>query len=270
MPKPGRLYIPVDVGFWDGDGDGLSWEAQNLFLMMCARSKVIGSSGHLTLSQVAKVGAPKDCGRLIDELLKHRKPTDGEPLVIPVTGGVFIPSHDAWNGGDNSVEARANEGNHTRWHVNRGISDPECALCSSSLDDPGINAGIDPNGIARPDQTRPKRPDSDSEDRSIGWEKFWTTYPPRNGRKVGKDKASERWCKLSLTDKRAAYRGATNLRADVDAGRTLAPDAFRWLRDRSWNDYQASVDAANGATTSERSGLAYDPDAPSIFQGVAQ
>lgn len=75
----------------------------------------------------------------------------------------------------------------------------------------------------------------------LGFEYFWNIYPERSGRKLGKAKTAERWKKLSLEDRRAAYRGAKNLAADVAAGRTLAKDPERFLSGRVWDDYQDAV-----------------------------
>lgn len=69
-------------------------------------------------------------------------------------------------------------------------------------------------------------------------EHFWPAYPPRNGRKIGKADALTQWARLSLEDRRAALRGAKAMAADVAAGLALPPDAHRWLRRRSWEDWQ--------------------------------
>jgi hypothetical protein len=67
---------------------------------------------------------------------------------------------------------------------------------------------------------------------------FWPAYPPRNGRKIGKADALAQWVKLSIEDRRAALRGARIMSVEVDLGTTLPPDAHRWLRKRTWQDWQ--------------------------------
>ena len=90
-------------------------------------------------------------------------------------------------------------------------------------------------------------------DQLRGFDIFWQTYPARAGRKIGKDKAAIQWRKLPLADKRAAYRAAQVMAAEVSAGRTLPPDAFRWLRDGTWRDWLAPVEAEDEPmTASER------------------
>lgn len=77
---------------------------------------------------------------------------------------------------------------------------------------------------------------------------FWPTYPQRNGRRIGKAEALVQWCRLSIDEQRAALRGARHMAAEVAAGRTLPPDAHRWLRKRTWEDWQdpPAVGATNG------------------------
>jgi hypothetical protein len=72
---------------------------------------------------------------------------------------------------------------------------------------------------------------------SIGFDYFWNTYPMRNGRRIGKHPCQNRWAKMPMDDRRAAYRGAVNYNTAVKNGETLAKDPDRWLRDRLWEDW---------------------------------
>lgn len=69
-------------------------------------------------------------------------------------------------------------------------------------------------------------------------EHFWPAWPSRNGKKLSKSKALGYWLKLSVDEQRAALRGARNYAAASRAGMAGAKDAFRWLRDREWPDWQ--------------------------------
>jgi hypothetical protein len=66
---------------------------------------------------------------------------------------------------------------------------------------------------------------------------FWNTYPTRHGKRLGKDKARIIWCRLPESKRQLALRGAVHYRTECDSG-TLAKDAFRWLRDDEWVDWQ--------------------------------
>lgn len=66
------------------------------------------------------------------------------------------------------------------------------------------------------------------------WERFKGRWDTEKSEyiKVGKDLAFEQWEKLSLEDKRWAWWAA-----DKPSGKYV-PDAFRWLRDRKFEDYE--------------------------------
>lgn len=73
------------------------------------------------------------------------------------------------------------------------------------------------------------------------FDQFWSIYPARHGRKIGKGEARLRWAKLSSDDQHLAIKAARNLAAAVAREETLAPDAFRWLRDRRFEDWAQPV-----------------------------
>ena len=81
----------------------------------------------------------------------------------------------------------------------------------------------------------------DARNPMLGFDHFWTIYPKRNGRRIGKSLCVKRWPTLSLDDKRAAYRGAVNYAEDVANDKTIAKDPDRWLRDGLWEDWQEQV-----------------------------
>lgn len=65
-----------------------------------------------------------------------------------------------------------------------------------------------------------------SDDAASSFEQFWQVYPARGGRKAGRGNALIEWRKLSLENRRRAYRGAVNLAASDE----LPKDAERFLR----------------------------------------
>ncbi|MDE1904854.1 MAG: hypothetical protein KGH75_00200 [Rhodospirillales bacterium] len=91
-----------------------------------------------------------------------------------------------------------------------------------------------------------------------GFDEFWKAYPRRNGRRLGRGKCVERWIRLTLDDRRAAWRGAVHYAHDVDAGLTIAKDPDRWLRDRCWEDWQDPPSAV-GSTPGPRGPRGNDP-----------
>jgi hypothetical protein len=75
-----------------------------------------------------------------------------------------------------------------------------------------------------------------------GFVEFWTEWPARNGKKLNKAKALAIWRRLNLDERKAAWRGARNYAAASNARAAGAMDAFRWLRDRLWDDWQEPAD----------------------------
>jgi hypothetical protein len=71
-----------------------------------------------------------------------------------------------------------------------------------------------------------------------GFQNFWEAYPRRNGKRLGRGLCEGLWKKLSLEDKRAAWRGAKNYALAVDGGITIAKDPERFLKHRLWTDWQ--------------------------------
>jgi len=87
-------------------------------------------------------------------------------------------------------------------------------------------------------QEQDQEPLSTAVDPDDGFDHFWQTWPRRNGKKLAKDKAHRAWSRLTLPDRRDAYRGAKNYAAASDAEMAGAKDAFRWLQGREWDDWQ--------------------------------
>lgn len=73
------------------------------------------------------------------------------------------------------------------------------------------------------------------------FEVFWDAWPRRAGRKLYRAKALAAWRRMSLDDQRLAVKGARRYSAACDAGSQGAMDAFRWLRDGLWIEWQTDV-----------------------------
>ncbi len=104
---------------------------------------------------------------------------------------------------------------------------------------PSLEPPIEPKDLRAPSGARLFPEDTSGHaDVLRGFDKFWPVYPQRNAKKVGKGVCEKIWARLSLEDRRAAYRGARNYAKAVADGLTLAKDPERWLRGRCWVDWQ--------------------------------
>lgn len=76
---------------------------------------------------------------------------------------------------------------------------------------------------------------------------FWSPYPTRSGKKVGKKQAAAQWAKLSVGDRRLAVAAVGHYAAAADDPDVFCPvkDPWRWLRDRLFDDWQTPAVATN-------------------------
>lgn len=99
------------------------------------------------------------------------------------------------------------------------------------------------------------------------FQNFWDLYPRRNGKRLSRGKAERIWWGLKPEQKTAAIAAAKHYAAACNSGITIAADAFRWLRDRSFEDWQepATPTPQNGKPdpTSRAGTTAYLPYVPS-------
>lgn len=73
------------------------------------------------------------------------------------------------------------------------------------------------------------------------FDRFWARYPKRDGRKIGKRDALAVWRRMSLGDRRSAWRAAGHYAEACEADVTRAADAHRWLTKRRWEDWGDAV-----------------------------
>jgi hypothetical protein len=81
-------------------------------------------------------------------------------------------------------------------------------------------------------------PEDDRNHPEYGFNRFWERYPRRNGKRLHRASALAVWGRLPYADKRAAYEGAGHFAKACEDGLQIACDAFRWLRDREWEEWQ--------------------------------
>jgi hypothetical protein len=78
-----------------------------------------------------------------------------------------------------------------------------------------------------------------AEDSSLpSFGEFWSHYPDRDGKKIGRSEAEAGWARLSGSERLAVMIGVSNYRIACDQGLTRAMDAHRWLAKRRWEEWQ--------------------------------
>lgn len=70
-----------------------------------------------------------------------------------------------------------------------------------------------------------------------GFDKVWTAYPMRNGKRVGKAKALEKWKRFPYETKAMIHRAVQHYARAVENDQTIAKDMERFLTSRYWEDW---------------------------------
>jgi hypothetical protein len=136
-PNDGRLFLPLDVNFFDDPeilaaGEKAGW----LYLHMLTLSKRTLSDGFVADAQVRKFGLTGMAARLSALAKDH--------LIERRDGGWFCSAYAKRN--RSAAEIRQTQrlereaaiiGNHRRWHV-EGKTSPRCDVCASRLADPMV------------------------------------------------------------------------------------------------------------------------------------
>lgn len=190
-----------------------------------------------------------------DDFLKaliEAKGRSGVGFVEQDGGGLRL--HD-WMSYTTHLRARreaAGKANHARWHVSRGVNDPTCEWCRNPDGDPEESVGSPNESVGNPNGQEPESTQHNTTEHNQktvqvpqtdphgldAFERFWDRYPnQRNGKKPEKSKAEDQWKKLTPSERRRALIAVEHYRIDCDGG-TFAKHAFRWLRDKTFEDWQ--------------------------------
>jgi hypothetical protein len=254
MPRAGRLYVPLDVAFFDEQTE-LTDAAQLLFLQMLTRAKQLGSHGHLTRGQIERC-APRHFTALGELLTVGLITNDDE------AESFCFPSWNAWNSEAETKQKAGRKGGIASGLARRAAKQREAhpKQVLEQVEKSKEEKSKEQSFAASP--TPPLDP-------LRGFEDFWNAYPKRNGKRLGRGKCEIIWRRLSLDDRRAAWRGAKHYDAAVVSGLQLsAKDAERWLRDHLWTDWQdpATPDPTrlNGSKASGEP-LWWDTDGKPVF-----
>jgi hypothetical protein len=79
--------------------------------------------------------------------------------------------------------------------------------------------------------------------------RFWSAYPKRNGKHLNKNKGQELLNKISKDEIDKVITGATNFARSQQARDGFAPDAFRWLQRRGWEEWQTGEEKERNRVT---------------------
>lgn len=181
-----------------------------------------------------------DIERMQDELAKHDRITR-----YVVAGKPYFQVHK-WL--DHQKPNRRVDTNHP------SVEDADLVRqCASSADAVQTQCGSGSGGSSGEVGGEVTPPSTGVDKHDDSFEHFWDAWPRRNGKKLARDKAERAWSRMTLDERRAAYIGAQHYAAASNAGLAGAKDAFRWLRDREWPDWQtpAKPSSRDGPVTAD-------------------
>jgi hypothetical protein len=147
---PGN-YVPLDVNYArDVAIRRAGPNAELLYIRSLAYAKGARTSGFVSDFDLEVVAVGMRSARAAAKKLVE------VDLWVRVIDGWFIRSWERWNAGDKLVSAGGKLGNHIRWHIDRGETDPDCEHCADrpqiaprSHPDSGPNRGGESQGKGR-------------------------------------------------------------------------------------------------------------------------
>lgn len=239
MPRstPGN-YVPLDVNYARDAGVRLAGpNAELLFIRGLAYAKSARTCGFIPSYDLPVVGIGlKGVPTAVRALVRER-------LWLEVEGGWRIRSWGKWNGTDDAFHdersGSGTKGNHVRWHVKEGKSDPECEWCSESSPE-SLPESLS-ESLSDPTANRKGREGKEREERTPSsaaaddaFDDFWKLYP----KKVGKQDARRVWDRKTRTtdptDIIAGLRRYLPIYGQADP--QFIPHPSTWLQQGRWED----------------------------------
>lgn len=134
-----KNYVPLDSNYYrDVAIRKAGPTAELLYIRALAFAKNSRTAGFVSAWDIVELASgirgAKSCAKLLVSV----------GLWEEVEDGWRIRSWDRWNGVEEAVSAGGHLGNHLRWHVQRGITDPDCTICAESPDESGGDRGAMP------------------------------------------------------------------------------------------------------------------------------
>lgn len=94
----------------------------------------------------------------------------------------------------------------------------------------------------RKEERKNKNPLPEDDLKSKAFEKWWTTYPKRNGRRVGKKAALKEFTKISKSEWGELKKATINYTAYLESCGTSPKDAERFLKGEAWREYSKDAE----------------------------
>lgn len=100
-----------------------------------------------------------------------------------------------------------------------------------------------PTDPPKPDAPAPPAKRKPSASARKEFEEFWKVYPRRKGKRLGRPEAIEQFDKVPTSDLAAVMTGVKHYAEWCNGDGDPAKDAFRWLRDKRWTEWQEPAES---------------------------
>lgn len=231
------------------------WAAPEAFGLYCAaiiHADIQNSDGFIPEHAIANLlpGLPKV------QVLRNKLVAVG--LWVEVEGGIDIHNYLKFNRSASEKEAlkqkRAVAGaiGGSKPKANPEANRKQVAYTKTSK--PADAAQPEKNREEKNREKEPKKLSSvPPEPDAPTFEEFWAEYPPQqNGSKPEKKLAHDQWAKLKFPERRRAFDSLKHYKTHLKQTEQFSKHAFRYLRDRSFEDRLTSAGA---------NGTPHDPEA---------
>ena len=198
MAKDGRLYVPLDVNWYDEWGHAVSAEAALLWVLALAACKRMRNDGVLTISQLRRLAPSNVTEQRLDEIIAELIGCDVAPISHPIDSDdrtIVMHGWSEWNATSQSIEAASQSGgfgNHVRWHRNAGKPSPDCRFCIDEADSiaPIATRSLpdrSTRSLSREEKSREEKittPTSSTSAFERDFEQCWAHYPRKVAKKA--------------------------------------------------------------------------------------
>jgi len=193
MAKGGRLFVPLDVNWYDEWGHTVSADAALVWILALTTCKRMRLDGVLTRSQLFRVAPTGMTGQRFDEVIDELHRGDVAPMSAD-DRNVYLHGWSEWNDMSSDYADASQSGmygNHMRWHVKAQKPSNNCVFCIND-DDVSGRVGCDdrPESKSRVENSReetnvPIEPSTPSvATYETDFDACWKHYPRKIARKA--------------------------------------------------------------------------------------
>jgi hypothetical protein len=134
MAKSGRLFVPLDVNWYDEWGYAVSTDAALLWVIALTTCKRMRTDGTLTISQLRRAAPVDWSDDLFTRALAELHRCDIAPMECD-DRAIILRGWSSWHDSSLTTSLKSQSGswgNHVRWHLKTETPSLSCTFCQST------------------------------------------------------------------------------------------------------------------------------------------